>query len=67
MYNRHSQIIRLFFCKFLYEKSLAQIKENKMKKKIIALLLLFTIACEVNLGENDERDRNSGGGCEIRI
>ena len=57
----------MIICNFLYETPLGQIEENEMKKKILALLLLFTIACELNFGEGDERDRNSGGGCEIRI
>lgn len=28
--------------------------------------LLFTFACELNLGEEGEK-KNNGGGCEIRI
>jgi len=42
---------------------------NTMKKIkiILAFLLLFTIACELNLGEGDEKDKNGGGGCQIRL
>ena len=50
----------------IYEAPLAHIKENKMKKKILAFCLLFTFACELNLGEEGEK-KNNGGGCEIRI
>ena len=29
-----------------------------MKKKILSLFLLFSIACEVNIGEGDDNDQN---------
>ena len=39
-----------------------------MKKKILSLFLLFSIACEVNIGDGDDNDQNRGrGGCEIRL
>ncbi|MDP6397044.1 MAG: hypothetical protein QF712_05010 [Candidatus Marinimicrobia bacterium] len=38
----------------------------KKIKKMLFYFLLFTIACELNLGEEEARD-NNGGGCEIRI
>ena len=38
-----------------------------MKKRILMLCLFFFIACEINFGDGDERDRNTGGGCEIRL
>jgi hypothetical protein len=38
-----------------------------MKKLILVFLLLSTIACKLNLGEGDERDKNGGGGCQIRF
>jgi hypothetical protein len=37
----------------------------KKIKIILAFLLLFTIACELNQG--DEKDKNGGGGCQIRL
>jgi len=38
-----------------------------MKKKFFLLCLFFFMACELNFGDGNERDRNNGGGCEIRI
>ena len=58
--------IRCFFQVGLNETPLAQIKELRMKKKILAFCLIFTFACELNLGEEGEKKSN-GGGCEIRI
>lgn len=37
-----------------------------MREKILAFCLLFTFACELNVGEEGEQ-KNNGGGCEIRI
>jgi len=39
----------------------------KKIKIILAFLLLFNIACELNLGGGDKKDKNGGGGCQIRL